>query len=540
MASHVLLKFAGVLRPVFSKLRLNWSAVGLRDVWIGKNRQYCTIRNKRKVDLWEEYHKTRASLQGVELPADVDATAIFANNETSLSEVEVYGFDYDYTLASYKPSLHNLIYNLGRYELVTNHKYPKDILNINYNPEFAVRGLHYDVQKGLLLKIDAFHNIQLGTVYRGLEPVPADEVIKLYDGTHVPVENMNSFHGTVGKKVPPLLEVTPGQLNTPAQLGKHMYQLMDLFALPEMTLLSNVINYFHLNNIPYDPEYVFYDVKSAVQGLHSTGALHSCVVKDLDEYMTDGRGIQSMLNRLKDNNKKLFLITNSPFSFVDRGMHHIVGPDWTDLFDVIIASARKPKFFNESARPFRRLDKSQRVRTFGRVTELKKGEIYLEGNLAHFREMTKWFGSKVLYFGDHVYSDLADANLKHGWRTGAVIPELENEIKALNSPTFKHSVRWSSALQDLIHKMQVYEDAESQAILNEWMKERDELRVVTKQVFNPQFGSLFRTHHNPTYFSRRLARFADLYMSSIENLLNYSVNYTFYPRRSALPHEVLL
>ena len=28
------------------------------------------------------------------------------------------------------------------------------------------RGLHYDVEKGLFLKVDSFHQIQLGTVYR--------------------------------------------------------------------------------------------------------------------------------------------------------------------------------------------------------------------------------------------------------------------------------------------------------------------------------------------------------------------------------------
>lgn len=38
--------------------------------------------------------------------------------------------------------------------------------------------------------------------------------------------------------------------------------------------------------------------------------------------------------------------------------------------------------------------------------------------------MTGWYGSEVLYFGDHPYSDLADVTLEHGWRTGAIINEL--------------------------------------------------------------------------------------------------------------------
>ena len=31
-------------------------------------------------------------------------------------------------------------------------------------------------------------------------------------------------------------------------------------------------------------------------------------------------------------------------------MKYMVGNDWRELFDVIITKARKPKFFNESAR----------------------------------------------------------------------------------------------------------------------------------------------------------------------------------------------
>lgn len=62
-------------------------------------------------------------------------------------------------------------------------------------------------------------------------------------------------------------------------------------------------------------------------------------------------------------------------------------------------------------------------------------------------------------------------------------------------------------------------------------------RAQTKDIFNSQFGSLFRTYHNPTYFSRRLSRFADIYMASISCLLNYDFQHTFFPRRTPLQHE---
>ncbi|GFS27678.1 5'-nucleotidase domain-containing protein 2, partial [Elysia marginata] len=130
-----------------------------------------------------------------------------------------------------------------------------------------------------------------------------------------------------------------------------------------------------------------------------------------------------------------------------------------------------------------------------------------------------------------------DPSLRYGWRTGAIIPELETEIDKQNSEVYKSSVRWLVSLQHLIDDMQHQNEAESKELIQSWLQERDELRSFTKSLFNPQFGSLFRTYHNPTYFFRRLARFADVYMSSLTNLLRYSSSYTFYPHRILLPHE---
>lgn len=63
-------------------------------------------------------------------------------------------------------------------------------------------------------------------------------------------------------------------------------------------------------------------------------------------------------------------------------------------------------------------------------------------------------------------------------------------------------------------------------------------REMNRNFFNAQFGSLFRTDENPTYFLRRLSRFADIYMASLSCLLNYEPDYTFYPRRTPLQHEL--
>lgn len=40
----------------------------------------------------------------------------------SLQDIEIYGFDYDYTLAFYSSHLHTLIFNVARDILITNHR----------------------------------------------------------------------------------------------------------------------------------------------------------------------------------------------------------------------------------------------------------------------------------------------------------------------------------------------------------------------------------------------------------------------------------
>lgn len=62
---------------------------------------------------------------------------------------------------------------------------------MEYDPRFAIRGLHYDIEKGLLLKLDSFLQIQLGSVYRGLTPVTNAEAIRLYRNRTVPLGEIN-------------------------------------------------------------------------------------------------------------------------------------------------------------------------------------------------------------------------------------------------------------------------------------------------------------------------------------------------------------
>ncbi|CAH2277536.1 5 -nucleotidase domain-containing 3 [Pelobates cultripes] len=448
----------------------------------------------------------------------LNPNAIFANNEMSLADIEIYGFDYDYTLAFYSKDLHTLIFNTARDLLINEHRYPEELREYEYDPAFAIRGLHYDVHRALLMKIDAFHYIQLGTVYRGLSVVPDSEVIEMYKGHHVPLEQMSDFYGKSSE-------------------GNTLKQFMDIFSLPEMTLLSCVNEYFLKNNIDYEPVHLYKDVKDAIRDVHVKGLMYRAVEADIERYICYGEKTRAVLAKLANSGKKMFLITNSPSSFVNKGMNFIVGKDWRDLFDVVIVQADKPNFFNDKRRPFRQVNE-RGVLLWDKIHQLEKGQTYKQGNLFEFLKLTGWRGSKVLYFGDHIYSDLADLTLKHGWRTGAIIPELKTEIKIMNTAEYIETMAWLQGLTGLLERMQVYRDAESQMVLHDWINERKHMRDLARKIFNKQFGSIFRTDHNATYFLRRLSRFADLYMESLSCLLNYNLHHTFYPKRTPLQHEV--
>lgn len=486
-----------------------------------------------KQKLWLRFHSTRrleeayklvkTKCQSKKLPQDVNPKAVFACNELDLKEVKVYGFDYDYTLACYKPSLEHLLYNLGRQTLIEQYKYPSEIAKLEYKPGFAVRGLHYDVEKGVLLKLDSFLQIQFGSVYRGMKPLSNEEVLSLYKNRIIPIAYVEGHT----KNASLVLQDSHSK----------MVQLADLFSVPEMGLICNVTDYFERNHIDYHPEILFRDIKSSIRNSHPV--MHKVVGQSVAEYIETNDKLRPFFDRLIKAGKKLFLVTNSPYHFVNKGMELLVGPDWKDYFDVLIVQARKPRFFTDVSRPIRVFDEQSGTHIWDRVNRLEKGVIYYEGTVKQMQDLTGWRGHQVLYFGDHPYSDLADVTLEHGWRTGAIITELTHEIATLNNVEFKKNANWLQMLTQLIEDHQDCEDAEEQAILAKWMAERDRLRNDIKYVFNKQFGSVFRTYHNPTYFSRRLFRFADIYTSNLTNLLNYSVKHTFYPRRGVMPHEYI-
>jgi len=93
-----------------------------------------------------------------------------------------------------------------------------------------------------------------------------------------------------------------------------MIQLADLFSVPEIGLLCNVTDYFEKNHIDYHPEILFRDVRASLVESHFL--MHKIVTENVEHYLEPNKKLRHYLNRLKASDKKLFVVTNSPYKFV--------------------------------------------------------------------------------------------------------------------------------------------------------------------------------------------------------------------------------
>jgi HAD superfamily 5'-nucleotidase-like hydrolase len=123
-------------------------------------------------------------------------------------------------------------------------------------------------------------------------------------------------------------------------------------------LLSDIIQHFVDKKMDFDSSYVYEDIKRSIEFVHQSGKMHDKILAEPSKYLVKNNDVCHMLKSLKESGKKLFILTNSPFPFVDGGMRYLFqdqgnnGEGWKELFDVVVALADKPKFYT-SDRPFR-------------------------------------------------------------------------------------------------------------------------------------------------------------------------------------------
>ncbi|ESW26837.1 hypothetical protein PHAVU_003G152500 [Phaseolus vulgaris] len=428
---------------------------------------------------------------------------IYVNKNLRLDKLQVYGFDYDYTLAHYSSHLQTLIYDLAKEYLVDELRYPEVCLSFKYDPAFPIRGLYYDKVKGCLMKLDFFGSIELDECFYGRRKLSQREIHEIYGTRHIGRDQARSLVG-----------------------------LMDFFCFSEACLLADIVQYFIDAKLEFDPSYVYEDVVRAIEHVHRSGLVHRGILSDPRRYLVKNGKILRFLKMLRERGKKLFLLTNSPYYFVDGGMRFMLEDSmdcrdsWMELFDVVIAKANKPQFYT-SEHPFRCYDKEKDTLTFTKVDEFLPGKIYYHGCLKSFLQITKWNGPEVIYFGDHLFSDLRGPS-KAGWRTAAIIHELESEIQMQNEDTYRSEQAKFHIIQELLGKLHATASSGLRtpafnSLLEELNEERQKARSKMKMMFNRSFGATFLTSTGQeSAFAYHIHQYADVYTSKPENFLLHS------------------
>lgn len=463
------------------------------------------------------------------------AHKLFALRTLPMGEIRAIGFDMDHTLARYRsPEIDDLAFKKSARLLVRDRGYSPWLLEQDYDPGFAVRGLVLDGLRGNLLKLN--RERQVVRACHGSRPLSRPEL-----------------DATYGRR----------RLSTAA---KGFRNIDTLFEIPESHLYARLVDGLdggHLKAENYLQ--LFQDVRWAIDTAHRNGEMKAEILEHRDFFIPRDPQLALALDRLKRSGKKLFLLTNSEWSFTDGVLGHLLDgqdearPHWVDYFDLVVVSSRKPAFFLEAPEP-KPLEGHPRCFSGGHAA-------WLEAQLGAQ-------GEEVLYVGDHIYGDVLRSKKNASWRTLLLVPELERELRLLEARAAdqreryrletarRRTLRRASVLHDQWQRNRARRSVLGQRLSAEAMQALDheaaqlaastealqrraeaqrlDLEDLTRSVeaaFNPMWGPTFRDRDELTRFADQIQQFACAYTGKVGNLYMYDPLATVYAPLPALPHE---
>jgi HAD superfamily 5'-nucleotidase-like hydrolase len=351
-----------------------------------------------------------------------------------------------------------------------------------------------------------------------------------------------------------------------------------LFALPEASLYTEVIELLERQGVKVDFDKLHADIRECIDEVHRDDSLKNVIRQDLARFVAKDSELGPALHKLRSGGKKLFLLTNSGWEYTDLVMRFLLDgclpeyPSWRHYFDIVVCSARKPAFFSEG-QAFLELDAAN-GRILGEARTLERGKAYQGGNLADFERLAGIAGEKVLYVGDHIYGDILKSKKSSLWRTCMIIEELEEEI-AYTDRCAPEIARLSALealrarLDDEVNSRKLSlnalerrlereelgdesrrhaeesrrrEKAELERLRRALKEAGDEAEALEKRVesgFNACWGLMFKEGTENSRFGEQVEQYACIYTSRISNLLAYSPMQYFRSPRGFMPHERL-
>lgn len=492
---------------------------------------------------------TNALLQdlGLTTASALDPTRrIFVNRNLRFDQIQTVGFDMDYTLAPYsKRNVEELSFRMTAQRMVEKLGYPEELLDIEYDPRFVVRGLVIDKRLGNIFKMDAHSHV--GRVFHGRRQLDKEERRRCYR-------------------------------NVKIRLTARRYHWIDtLFALPEAVLYADIIDLYEqrlgVKKVAYWK--LFDDIRSSIDECHRDGSLKQIVKADLGLYIREDPELPLTLHKLRSAGKRLFVLTNSYWDYTNTVMSFLLDgklaeyPGWQNYFDIVIVGAQKPGFFTES-RPFLKVDTRNGDVLAEPVNHFEHRGVYQTGNIQRFEELLGNRGETILYVGDHIYGDIIRSKKDSLWRTALILEELEQELllarqqqraqadliaieehrTLLDHEITALKVKLSAVEQALAdtERSRVEELGKAKRQLRMMLdRKRRDLRAViarrdhlsqeVESGYNPFWGSTFKEGTEASRFGEQVEDYACIYTSRVSNFLSYSPHQYFRAPRHWMAHE---
>jgi 5'-nucleotidase len=441
---------------------------------------------------------------------------IFTNRNLRMGSIEAIGFDMDHTLAVYNTeNFNHVCFDMAIERLIDAKDYPEIIRTVTWDPDAIIRGLIIDRKMGNLLKVDAYNHVTRAR--HGFRFLDKEEKRNLYPR---------------------------GRIRT----GSPRYRVFDtLFDMPEGCILSGLVDLKgqHPDLLPMSFSTLYDDIRQSVDTMHADGSLKAKITSNLGDFFLRDDDLVPTLEKFRAAGKKLFLLTNSEADYTGAVMNYLVGGgegSWESLFDLVVCFARKPKYFVASG-PGEPIIPGQYA-----TLPNAASNSFIGGDSFFLEQQLGISGDEILYFGDHTYGDILRSKKSVGWRTAMIVPEVEDEVAALDSvrEPWQELGALEEALEVLVMERDYLgnvpgsgkdRDEELASSISDILGRRASLQRQIRRVFNPHWESLFREGRAASRFGRQSTEFACIYTSRVSNFLHYPVDKFFSRPVEVLPHE---
>lgn len=485
-----------------------------------------------------------SELEGSPTPSELllpRTRRIYCNRSLRLEQIEVIGFDMDYTLAIYEQEqMDRLSVEVTVQKLVEALGYPASLKEMDYRIDFPIRGLLVDKKLGNVLKMDRYKYVK--RAYHGLRRLDITERRKEYHSRRI----------------------------RPASPRYHWVDT--LFGLSEVAVFAGVVEALESQGTAVNYEKLFEDIRTSIDLAHQDGSIKDVVMNDIPRFFRRDPQLGATLHKLRSSGKKLFVLTNSYRPYTEKVMNYILGGEggyfsWKQYFDYIVTGAKKPNFFKKGQPIVEVRDNGELVA----VEKLARGSIYQGGNIRELEELMGASGDSVLYIGDHIYGDVLRAKKESAWRTVMIIQEMEEELAAFERTNedlarmddlvdhrnalfaeLRNMQDHLKTLNKMREKLEGVQDTVLESDRVKTKKRVEQLRVKSKELeqqidqleediterFHPFWGSIFKAGPEKSVFGSQVETYACLYTDRVSNFVNYSPFHYFRSPHDRMSHEL--